>query len=252
MPEATRNIDDIMNFRTDISPFLVHLTKDYGGHSAKENLKSILRTGEIRASNSEISDVRFGGDNLNLPDVSSRTALKSVCFTETPLEQIHCLLNIEGRAVNLTPYGLLFLKDKCIEKGVNPVIYINNYNQQNNDTFYELFNLINDPQYQNVVKNLLPLASVFSTMVKPPNAVYWIPREVDFTWEREWRLPAYRSPFRFDKDQDVFVGLCPHEDIEEFEREFRIKFVDPLRNPLWYATKLVELRRIKGLTNSVV
>lgn len=252
MPEDARNIKDIMNFRTDISPFLVHLTKNIGGPNARENLKSILNAGEIRASHTQISDVKFGGDNRNLPSPASTNALEAVCFTETPLDQIHCLLNIEGRAVNLTRYGLLFLKGKCIEKGVNPVIYINNFGERNNETFYELFKLIDKPEYQNVVKNLLPLVAVFSRRVRPPNSSNWTPGDIDFTWEREWRLPAYRSPFRFDREQDVFVGLCPHEDIGEFEGEFGIKFVDPLRNPLWYATKLVELRQTKELTNSVV
>lgn len=38
-----RDINDILHFRADISPFLVHLTRDQRNTHAKENLKKIIR-----------------------------------------------------------------------------------------------------------------------------------------------------------------------------------------------------------------
>lgn len=247
-----RSIDDINNFRKDISPFLAHLTRDFNGRTAKENLSSILDSGEIRASNSQISDVRFGGSNSTIPSHRLNIALSSVSFTETPIEQMQCLVDIKGRDINLSQYGLVFLKKYCVQKGVNPVVYINNASQWNDSTFEELYKLMETAEYPGILMNLLPLVAVFEKKVKPPNAgSRWKPGNVDFTWEREWRLPAIRCPFRFSRD-DVFVGLCPGGEIEEMENKFGIKFIDPLMNPSYFATKLVELRRANGIQNSVV
>jgi hypothetical protein len=37
-----RRIDDILQSREDLSPALIHLTKDYKGRSAEENLRNII------------------------------------------------------------------------------------------------------------------------------------------------------------------------------------------------------------------
>jgi len=42
-----RDVEKILLFRNDISPFLSHLTKDIGVNTAKQNLESILLTKEL-------------------------------------------------------------------------------------------------------------------------------------------------------------------------------------------------------------
>ena len=42
-----RDISDVLRFRSDLSPFLVHLTKDTSS-SARKNLISILESKELR------------------------------------------------------------------------------------------------------------------------------------------------------------------------------------------------------------
>jgi hypothetical protein len=61
--------------------------------------------------------------------------------------------------------------------------------------------------------------------------------DVDFTWEREWRYASKDELLNFDKT-DVFVRLCPHDDIPTFEEAIRwLKFIDSVRNKKWYAEK---------------
>ena len=53
-----RNIDDILHFRADLSPFLVHLTRGYNGRTASENLESIITDRELIAGEPDIIPIR--------------------------------------------------------------------------------------------------------------------------------------------------------------------------------------------------
>jgi hypothetical protein len=65
-------------------------------------------------------------------------------------------------------------------------------------------------------------------------------------------LPSALGPLEFS-NEDVFIGLCPNDEIEEFENLFQpIGFIDPTRNMKWYATKLIEARQRLDLKSSVV
>lgn len=58
--------------------------------------------------------------------------------------------------------------------------------------------------------------------------------------------------FEFERE-DVFMGLCPHGEISNFEDEFDwVEFIDPQRNMKWYAEKLVNARKKHSLQYSVV
>ncbi len=72
-------------------------------------------------------------------------------------------------------------------------------------------------------------------------------------WECEWQLPFVRCPLRFIAD-DVFVGSCPDEETDKFERivEGALGFVDPRRNMKYYAAKLEGARARLGINVSVV
>jgi hypothetical protein len=73
-----------------------------------------------------ISDARWGVHLGALDDNERRKYFGAVSFTETPISEIHCLLHIRYRRVNLEPYGLVFLKVRLSERGVSPVWYIKN------------------------------------------------------------------------------------------------------------------------------
>src|SRR5689334_15224853 len=114
------DLPEILNRRSDLSTFLVHLTRDYKGASAKDNLESILRDRCIRARNV------YGYLRSRLArqgrDMDSQ---RTVCFTETPLEFTYLLVeNIENRNVSFAPYGVAITKRIGRRTGVNPIWYV--------------------------------------------------------------------------------------------------------------------------------
>jgi hypothetical protein len=244
-----RSIDDILLFREDISPFLVHLTRDYSGRTAKQALELIIQTKQLKAGEPEVSDARFGLKTTGMHSQDKIRFFGAVCLTETPINEIHCLLEISGRKVNLKPYGLVFLKSQLQQRGIAPVNYINNEAGDGDVIMPALASLIQT--HEAAAAKLLPLISVFGKKLTAPSAP---PQEgrVDFLWEREWRFPYSNGPLAFSNN-DVFVGVCPHEEIEEFENSMpNIGFIDPTRNMKWYATKLIAARQRLNLKNSVV
>jgi hypothetical protein len=261
-----RDIDDVLDFRTDLPPFLVHLTRSgfrarspedfdetLGGQTAADNLREILESCKIRPGRippcDPVSPARYGCSTKDMEADDLRRFFHAVCFSETPLGQVHALLDIDGRWVDLQPYGLVFRKERLVAKGVSPVWYVNNVPGDKDPVFRMMAQLTKaKPE---VAEQVLPLMSLFGQKIRPWGAG---PQEgeVDFRWEREWRLPASQAPLRFDGD-DVFVGLCPDDEIVDFESRFSpLKFIDPARDVQVYARKLVQRRKELGLTESVV
>jgi len=69
---------------------------------------------KLRPGNEPISDARWGmhpGEVDHAGDF-----LRAVSFTETPVSEVHCLLEIENRRIELAPYGLVFLKRTPFQK----------------------------------------------------------------------------------------------------------------------------------------
>ncbi|MCJ7457595.1 MAG: hypothetical protein MUP17_01220 [candidate division Zixibacteria bacterium] len=246
-----RNIDHILHFRSDISPFLVHLTRTMqDGNSAKEALSSILETKSLICGQTIVSDARFGMYTGDMSEEQKHRLFSAICFTETPLSEVHCLLEIAYRNITLEPYGLVFLKERLASRGVAPVLYLNNETEDKDQVFYALCSLKGN--HLNEAEQLLPLIAVFGKKIKAPGASVRPQGRVDFRWEREWRYPFVKAPFVFTAE-DVFVGLCPHDCIDEFEALFNpVGFIDPTRNMKWYATKLIQARQRLDIKFSVV
>jgi hypothetical protein len=251
-----RDINDILNFRTDISPFLVHLTKPkprpfpHRDRPAHYILEKILEERSLVAGQTSVSDARFGMYTADLNDDERRELFGAICFTETPISEIHNLLEIEGRAVDLSPYGLVFLKEQLQSRGVSPVLYFNNFAGDKDPIFQALCGLVETDR--DAALEVLPLMSVFGERVRAPGAQQVPPGIVDFRWEREWRRPSARGPLEFD-EEDIFIGLCAHKHIDRFEAVLpEIGFIDPRRNMKWYATKLIKARQRCDLKVSVV
>jgi len=248
--KMTRIIEDILFFRADISPFLTHLTRDADDESAKDKLEKIIDDKKLVAGESEISDVRFGGNTLDMSIDKKKKFFGAICFTETPLNEIHCLLEIAYRNVDLLKYGLVFIKKNLQLKGVSPVLYINNEKEDKDPLFQALFSLIQS--HSEEAAEILPLISVFGKKIKSPNTTPGASGDVDFQWEREWRYPSIKGDMSFCI-QDIFIGLCPHDEIDYFENKLSsIDFIDPTRNMKWYATKLIDARKRLEIKNSVV
>src|ERR1700674_3474124 len=112
-----QTIYDLLSRRTDLSSFIIHLTRDtedterHREHTAQTNLKRILRTRIIEAR------TPFG-PAMSKGRKKDRDSQRCVSFTETPLEHINRLAcEIPGRKMRLSSFGLAFAKMKAREKG---------------------------------------------------------------------------------------------------------------------------------------
>ncbi|WP_053764653.1 abortive infection system antitoxin AbiGi family protein [Leptospirillum ferriphilum] len=245
---SKRNIQDILHFRRDLPPFLVHLTRDRK-NPAKENLISILDSKTLRQSREHISSMRFLKDQKV---ENSEELFAAICVTETPLEFIHCLIDIQGRQVNLEPYGVVFLKDKLKKKNFHPALYFNNSVEGHADPILKAIETLSQSAE---TKKFFPLITTFGHLVGPskPSGGWH-----DFYWEREWRRPFCYGDFSFSfgedvDNNDVFCGLCPEDDIIFFEERYPgLPFIDPMRPPSWYAKKLIDRRKDLNMRHAVV
>src|ERR1043166_5874079 len=114
------DLGDILNRRSDLSTFLVHLTRETDGALASENLRSIILERKIRARSV------FGHLRTHLQEKNHNLdSQKCVCFTETPLEYTHLLVaEIANRDFTFSKYGLALTKKVARLRGVNPVWYV--------------------------------------------------------------------------------------------------------------------------------
>jgi hypothetical protein len=206
-----------INGREDISQFIVHLTRDNrnsseNGNTAVDNLKSILNSETIRATQPHCL---FNKKLDHLSD-QDREKLNVACFTEVPLNQLHLLTReIPGRQIKLEPYGLVFNKNFIVKSGGQPAIYINSYNQNLElrkavDTLFEI-------SYKNgeFIGNLWRLLPFINAM----NENY------DFSWEREWRI---NQNLEFNLS-DIVCLILPSEaeDMQKTCANYGVTFISP-------------------------
>lgn len=107
------------NARPDLSPYLVHLTKNTkqeDEHSAFDNLVNILHTGEI-----------WGSD----PSQGFIKGKRSVtCFMDVPFPALKYVLtpeNTDPQKPRYEPYGPVITKTFAYKKGCRPVLYLSNH-----------------------------------------------------------------------------------------------------------------------------
>lgn len=232
--------EDIVASRGDLSPFLIHLTRDLtvqGSNfqfvGARNNLISIINSSTLqaRSSNSYFKYKR--------PATILSSWLNSVCLTETPLRDIDIqLMPIHNRQQHFQPYGLAFFENSVRRAKGNPVLYVDSSDPSNITSLDAMKLNPNIAQF----KELLHLYQTFgkSFSQRYPNMI------IDFRWEREWRIPGN---FTFNVTRDVAFGLCPYADITYFESLTgnRIPFVDP-QNYQVAKKKLASVKRLLGYT----
>lgn len=115
------DIREVLNRRSDLTTFLVHLTREHtAGVSAAASLESIVRERKLRAA----SPLGWAKTEDETKDPRRQTQ-RVVCFRETPLEHTYSLFaDIAGRDVHLQPYGLALTKILARIMGVHPVWYV--------------------------------------------------------------------------------------------------------------------------------
>jgi hypothetical protein len=242
MAELTRK--ELLEKRGDLSQFLIHLTRsgdlklDKDIYSlprdqvvqitAKASLDAIIKSRRIDARSAfgyftyKVPMTRADGRKVNAHSLVKRDWLRAACFTETPLDHIHIQTQkVFGRQLHFEPYGLAFKEDVVRGANGNLVLYVQTTNQNIRSAFDNIAIAPLALQF----KAMMPLIEGFG----PPWFQRWGgPTEIDFRWEREWRVVG---DFSFSIS-DIAFGLCPAAEVQQYENLLggQIPFVDPLGN----------------------
>jgi Putative abortive phage resistance protein AbiGi, antitoxin len=200
------NIRDVLHRRTDLSTFVVHLTRARSApewdqeQSAKDCLYSIATDRRIRALKAH----GWADEQDDENDQNAQTQ-RVVCFSETPLEHINSLVTpIAQRKVALAEWGLVITKMVARQAGVNPIWYVDQTTAQYAQ--WEISKAVDDLKKEAIASKIgfhkHPAAMMF-----PFFEVMGTWRNVDpisrkeFWWEREWRM---RGDYFFGLDQIAF------------------------------------------------
>ncbi len=226
--------------RDDISKFVVHLTRKLGNSSAIQNLISILDDRKIEARKAHclfsplFSQMKF----TNV----LKAKFKTVCFTETPLNQISPLCRkIPGRQIELQPYGLVFQREHLLESGGSPAFYINSDGTELRDYLIE--------QFREHFSGIKSLKKFKQTQLKRHQQIlqYYsfinkMGHRHDFSWEREWR---YGGDFAFKYvDLVAIIAKSPLRLKSEIKKRIKgprarsIKKI-PIISPEWDYERIV-------------
>lgn len=106
------------NARPDLTPYLIHLTKNTmrkDRFSGFENLVNILETGEIWGSKSSEGFIKG--------------KRRATCFMDVPFASLKYVLtpeNADPIKPRYEPYGLIIRKQFAYRKGTRPVLYLSN------------------------------------------------------------------------------------------------------------------------------
>lgn len=232
--------------RDDISRFLVHLTRDFGGKTAEQNLLSMLKSRSIKARNPHcLFQHKF--QQFNFTDVLKKK-FNSVCFTEVPFTQLQYLTApIPGRRIELKPYGLVFRKADMLTRGASPAIYVNAKGTAIRDFLLKQF-----ASHFQARRRFKEFSAAFkddaNSIIDYYALVNVISDTHDFSWEREWRLVGDMS-FSLSElfavvvpEPDAFMDLCRaklHAKV--------VKELDhiPMVSPAWNAERIIEVLSVK-------
>jgi hypothetical protein len=218
-------IRDLLARRTDLSTFVVHLSRDYQGTTAKANLESILRAGRIEAR-SPFGSAAQALKRRDAPaeDVDSQ---RCVCFTETPLEHLHLLLaDITDlkRECHFMPYGIAITKRVARGSGVNPVWYTDITPTGRTWLVRYVDILVQEALASQEEARaagqrkmfgdypIAKLAPFIEQMGSGENSGGMGTYRKEFWWEREWRARLH-----FDLP-DRFIVIAPEAEHEHFHR----------------------------------
>jgi hypothetical protein len=205
---VARDIQEVLNRRSDLSTFVVHLSREFEGSPAKDNLRKIIAEGSLRAKTARgwaryVSDKKRG-ETQNV-----------VCFTETPLDHIYLQAGpIKDREFQFQPYGIALTKMQARRRGINPVWYVDESPSGRDWTITSALNELLESavgvNFQN--SPLVHLLPFFEPMYRRKGRdSEWSTYE--WWWEREWRHVGH---FYFNPGTDVAFYLCPESDIQEF------------------------------------
>jgi hypothetical protein len=177
-----------------------------------------------------------------------RQQFHTVCFTETPLINIHRLTGeIPGRKVKLKGYGLVFAKDALIQRGACPAIYLNAKGTELKDYLLSRFHA-DFESVHSLNKLQKAQARHYKSIIGYYSLINIIASNYDFTWEREWR---HSGPFKFKYHDIVAIVAADPESFESYcKRQLPVtarKYIGriPIIAPAYSYEEVVEAMSIK-------
>lgn len=180
--------------RPDFSDYLAHFTKDgslcshddecaeIAQQSAIQRLESILRARVIRAS--------------TMP----WTGAHAVCFTECPWS------SLLAHTKQYSPYGIGFTKKTVYSKHGGPALYVrpDHFKRQQTSGRFD--------------SHIWPFITPFSPSYRPKHMKGSYFSTVDFSHEREWRVP---HDFPFNYEDIEFIILKDYHDMAAFPKDLK-------------------------------
>lgn len=224
------DIEQLLARRSDLSTFLVHLTRAKDSQSALDALKGILREQMLIAS----SAFGMAVDKLTASNLATDSQ-KAVCFTETPLQNVSLLTEqIDGRNCQFEPYGIAIARKQGRRLGINPVWYLDI--TPGHDWLTGPINGLIDEAIGGGAfedQHISKVAPYFEQMgTYRGSSDPWVRGyRKEFWWEREWRHVGNLSlPSRY-------IILCPSsavaeikevvQDLDDFDAPSHVSYVDP-------------------------
>lgn len=207
--------------RSDLSTFLVHLTRSREEITAKDALISILKSRTIKA----ISPLGQAVSRLAQANQSADSQ-KCVCLTETPIEHVSLLTgNIDNRNCQFDRYGVALTKKQARRLGANPVWYVD-ITPGHNWLTVPLNSLIDKAIATGAFagESIAQIAPFIEQMGSGP--AY----RKEFWWEREWRVAGSLSLPKH------FMVLCPEGDFPDVEA---VASGLPLIDPAWSLEQII-------------
>ena len=226
--------------RSDVSRFLVHLTRNYGNDSARRNLLSILARKRIEARSPHCLFKHLISSKMRFSE-KLQGLFNTVCLTEAPLDQIqHLAQEIPRRQVHLRPFGLVFLKGELRQRGANPALYISDKTLGLREFLLEQFreHFRDHRTFKSLRKEHGKRKA--EAIITYHALVNLISDKHDFSWEREWR---FRGDLTF-----TYENVSAPDNLERSLRKIpasKLADVDellklPIISPDWSYEQVVE------------
>jgi hypothetical protein len=227
-------IRTILHRRTDLSTFVVHLTRsDENGRTAQDAFVDIVRSGRLEARTA--MGWAKAEDDPNDPAQQSQ---RVVCFSETPLEHINLMVGpIEGRRIAMEPYGIALPKLKARKLGINPIWYVDQTGggDSHNWVLSRTLDYLRDQAVRNAQEggdfHAYTLAKLFP-FIEQMGAWRGRPPK-EFWWEREWRHVGH-----VPLPETGLLWLCPEEEIARVN-ERAGRELTPWLDPRWGLEEIV-------------
>jgi hypothetical protein len=220
------DIRDVLNRRTDLSTFVVHLTRDRDGWSARQVLDAIIRERLARA----YTPMGWARGQDDPGDRQAQTQ-RVVCFSEAPLKHIYSLVGeIEGRQIRLQPYGFALTKMAARRLGINPVWYVDM--TPGHDWISPAIEELRDQAvgtgdfHRQPAARILPFFEWMGTWPTTDG-------QKEFWWEREWRHVGH-----LQLPESGVIWLCPEEEMDELSTAHGDR-AQPCVDPRWGLEQII-------------